>query len=184
MEKTAVSDASEPARSDDEPAGRVPDDVAAAELAAAMNLALPDAASDSGPQPDPAATTRRPQGSAGEGLWTEGSAVPGPVGLARSGACGRLLDASPGCVRGSWLASQRLVPSTAGGFGMTSDYDIGLYAMGLFDTDDNAKNRQALRDLSGSGFTSLVPFTLHVHPSGDLYLGDNVIAREGRIVYR
>ncbi|MFD8600226.1 hypothetical protein ACFV1L_35020 [Kitasatospora sp. NPDC059646] len=67
---------------------------------------------------------------------------------------------------------------------MTSGYDIGLYGQGLFDTDDNARNRQALADLSGSGFTTLVLFTLHVHPSGDLYLGDNVLAGGGRIVYR
>ncbi|MFD7730296.1 hypothetical protein ACFV6F_07925 [Kitasatospora phosalacinea] len=66
----------------------------------------------------------------------------------------------------------------------SSGYDIGLYGQGLFDTDDDAKNRRALQDLSGSGFTSLVPFTLHVHPSGDLYLGDNVIARDGVVVYR
>ncbi|RKE23109.1 hypothetical protein [Streptomyces sp. TLI_171] len=66
---------------------------------------------------------------------------------------------------------------------MTSGYGIGLYAQGLFDTDDNATNRAALAALSGSGFTDLILFTLHVHPSGDLYLGDHVIARDGKIVY-
>ncbi|MFE9427737.1 hypothetical protein ACFYNO_32770 [Kitasatospora sp. NPDC006697] len=55
MEETTVSDASEPARSDDESVGRIPEDVAAAELAAAMNLTFPDTAPDSGPQPAPAA---------------------------------------------------------------------------------------------------------------------------------
>ncbi|MFF4341766.1 hypothetical protein ACFY00_17750 [Kitasatospora sp. NPDC001540] len=66
----------------------------------------------------------------------------------------------------------------------SSGYDIGLYGQGLFDTDDDARNRRALQDLSGSGFTTLVLFTLHVHPSGDLYLGDNVIARNGAVAYR
>jgi hypothetical protein len=67
---------------------------------------------------------------------------------------------------------------------MTSAYDIGLYGQGLFDTDDNASNRRAVQELTRSGFTTLVLFTLHVHPSGELYLGDNPIARDGAIVYR
>lgn len=67
---------------------------------------------------------------------------------------------------------------------MAAAYDIGLYGQGLFDTDDNTRNRRDVQRLTGSGFTTLILFTLHVHPSGELYLGDNALAKDGRIVYR
>src|SRR5947209_6352689 len=66
---------------------------------------------------------------------------------------------------------------------MASELDIGLYGQSLFNDDNNATNISNLGELVGSGFTTLMLFSLHVDPYANLSWGNNPIASSGRIVY-
>jgi hypothetical protein len=54
--------------------------------------------------------------------------------------------------------------------------NIAIYGNGLFETDDSY-----LSDLMNSGVTTMVLWSLHVHPNGDLYYNDNLLVSQGKI---
>lgn len=62
-------------------------------------------------------------------------------------------------------------------------YKIALYGQGLFNSNDNRLNVRQANQLAESGFTTLMLFSLHVYPHGELYWGRNPLAIAGRIVY-
>jgi hypothetical protein len=62
---------------------------------------------------------------------------------------------------------------------MTTPSTIVLYGSDLFGKDVPGKNAEQLAALQQSGFTSVILWTLHVHPDGTLFYNDTVIVSEG-----
>ena len=62
-----------------------------------------------------------------------------------------------------------------------STYNVGIYANGLF-IDTPIPVQTQLKQVSTAGFSTVLFWSLHVHPNGDFYYNNTLLAQNGQLV--